>query len=133
MSTTPAPRTPGATRAKPGEHVFPLGSVNQIMGGPEYSPVYGGVVEGDRMIVGLMTAPAGGTSEPHHHPNEQWIYILHGTMDMTIDGTTYRGTVGDVFYIPSDVVHSGHSPGDTDAIFFTVKDTSHGLHGIKAT
>ncbi|MEY4073326.1 MAG: hypothetical protein RJA29_683, partial [Pseudomonadota bacterium] len=44
-------RTPGAHRAQSGEHFFDLGQVNQIMGGPTYSPVFGGCVEGDRMIV----------------------------------------------------------------------------------
>ena len=50
---------PGAKRAGPGEYVFDFGKLNQIMGGPEYSPVFGGCVEGERMIVALMRAPAG--------------------------------------------------------------------------
>ncbi len=71
-------RTPGAHRAKKGEYVFDMRTVNKIMGGPEYSPVYGGCVEGDRMIVALMRAPAGKMGDPHSHPNEQWIYVLEG-------------------------------------------------------
>ena len=52
-------RTPGAKRAGPGEYYFDLTKVNSIMGGPEYSSVFGGCVEGDRMIVALMRMPAG--------------------------------------------------------------------------
>jgi len=127
----PQPRTPGAHRAQPGEHVFNIGRINQIMGGPDYSPVYGGCVEGDRMIVALMRAPAGERSEPHSHPNEQWIYVLEGEMELVVDGTTHRAQPGDVIYIPANTVHCGNTPDDSDALFFTVKDASHSLHGIK--
>ena len=79
MSTAPAARTPGATRAAPGEYLFDLGTVDKIMGGPAYSTAHGPCVEGDRMIVGLMRMKAGTGAEPHSHPNEQWIYVLEGT------------------------------------------------------
>ena len=36
-------------------------------------------------------------------------------------------------YVPSNVVHSGKATADPDVVFFTVKDASHSLHGIKAT
>lgn len=132
-TTTPLlPRTPGAHRAQPGEHAFNFGKVNQIMGGPEYSPVYGGCIEGERMIVALMTAPAGEVSQPHSHPNEQWIYVLEGVMQLIVDGTTHTAHPGDVIYIPAGTVHCGSTPVGKDAKFFTVKDASHSLHGIKA-
>ena len=59
----PAARTPGATRAAPGEYVFDLGTVAKIMGGPAYSTAHGPCVEGDRMIVGLMRMKAGTGAE----------------------------------------------------------------------
>ena len=132
-ATTPAlsARTPGAHRAQPDEYVFNLGSVNRIMGGPDYSPVYGGCVEGERMIVAVMTSPAGKSSEPHSHPNEQWIYILQGRMVLVVADKPHEAGVGDVIYIPAGTVHWGGAVGDSDAMFFTVKDASHGLHGIK--
>jgi hypothetical protein len=37
-----------------------------------------------------------------------------------------------VLYIPSNTLHSGKATPDADVLFFTVKDTSHGLHGVKA-
>ena len=105
------PRTPGAKRAGAGEYVFDLASVNHILGGPDYSTANGSCVEGDRMVVALMRMPAGTGAEPHSHPNEQWIYILEGV---------FHATVG------------GKATADADVVFFTVKDGSYGLQGIKA-
>jgi quercetin dioxygenase-like cupin family protein len=131
--TAAAARTPGAKRAGPGEYVFDLATVNHIKGGPDYSSVEGGVVEGDRMIVALMRMPAGTGAAPHSHPNEQWIYVLEGTFQATIDGQTVEAKPGSVVYVPSDVIHSAQATAEADVVFFTVKDASHSLHGTKAT
>jgi quercetin dioxygenase-like cupin family protein len=133
MSSEPAAaRTPGAVRAGPGQHVFDLGTVNHILGGPAYSTANGACVEGDRMIVGLMRMPAGTGAEAHSHPNEQWIYILEGTFAGEVDGRPFEARPGTVLYIPSNAVHSGKATSAGDVVFFTVKDASHSLHGIKA-
>jgi len=124
-------RTPGAKRAGNGEYLFDMHKVNQIMGGPAYSPVFGGCVEGDRMIVALMRYPAGKPSDAHSHPNEQWIFILEGEMDMEFDGKWIRAKPGDVFYVPAGKIHKAANNGDRDVVFFTCKDASHGLHGTK--
>ena len=126
------PLTPGAKRAGPGEYVFDLAQVNHILGGPDYSTANGACVEGDRMIVGLMRMPAGTGAAPHSHPNEQWIYILEGTFHATIGGQQVEAKPGSVLYVPGDVVHSGQAGAEADVVFFTVKDASHSLHGIKA-
>jgi quercetin dioxygenase-like cupin family protein len=133
MSNRPAARTPGAKRAAPGEYVFNLRNVQEIMGGPAYSTAHGPCVEGDRMIVGLMRMKAGTGAEPHSHPNEQWIYVLEGTFRANIDGKEIDVTPGSVVYIPANTVHAGKATADGDVVFFTVKDASHGLHGMKAT
>src|SRR3990172_2536834 len=127
-----AARTPGAKRAAPGEHVFDLAKVNHIPGGPDYSTANGACVEGDRMIVGLMRMPAGTGAAAHSHPNEQWIYILEGTFVGKIASQTFEAKAGTVVYIPAYVVHSGKATPQGDVLFFTVKDASHSLHGIKA-
>jgi len=128
----PVARTPGATRAGPGEYLFDLSKVDPILGGPDYSTANGACVEGDRMIVGLMRMPAGTGAEPHSHPNEQWIYILQGTFRATVGGKEVEAKAGSLLYIPSNVVHGGKATADGDVVFFTVKDASHSLHGIKA-
>ncbi len=125
-------RTPGAKRARDGEHYFELAKVNPILGGPDYSTAVGACIEGDRMMVALMRMPAGTGAEPHSHPNEQWIFILEGTFQANVGGEAIEAKPGSVIYIPSNTVHSGKATPDADVLFFTVKDTSHSLHGIKA-
>jgi quercetin dioxygenase-like cupin family protein len=83
------------------------------------------------MIVALMRMPAGTGAEPHSHPNEQWIYILEGTFEANIGGQAVTAQAGSALYIPANMVHSGGATPDADVVFFTVKDSSHGLHGVK--
>ena len=133
MGSAPVLRTPGAKRAGPGEYAFDLGTVEEILGGPDYSTAHGPCVEGDRMIVGLMRMKAGTGAEPHSHPNEQWLYILEGTFQAVIGGLPVEAKPGTVVYIPADTIHAGKASAESDVVFFTVKDGSYGLHGIKAT
>ncbi len=132
MSSQPAARTPGAIRAAQGQYLFDLGTVQKILGGPDYSTAHGPCVEGDRMIVGLMRMKAGTGAEPHSHPNEQWIYVMEGTFRATIDGKQIDAKPGSVVYIPANKVHAGKATPEADVVFFTCKDASHSLHGIKA-
>ena len=127
-----AARTPGATRAGTGEYHFELAKLNGILGGPDYSTAHGAVVEGDRMIVALMRMAAGTGAEAHSHPNEQWIYILEGIFRANVEGKEIEAKPGSVVYVPANAIHSGRASTEADVVFFTVKDSSHSLHGIKA-
>ena len=84
------------------------------------------------MIVALMRMPAGTGAEAHSHPNEQWIYVLQGTFRGKLEGKEIEVKPGSVLYVPANAVHSGGATPDSDVVFFTVKDASHSLHGIKA-
>ena len=130
--TATAARTPGAKRAGPGEHLFELAKVNHIMGGPDYSTANGSCIEGERLMVALMRMPAGTGADPHSHPNEQWIYVLEGTFEAVVDGKACTTKAGSVLYIPANAVHSGRATPDADVLFFTCKDTSFSLHGVRA-
>src|ERR1700690_1670676 len=107
MSTQPAPRTPGATRAAAGQYVFDLGTVAKIMGGPAYYTAHGPCVEGDRMIVGLMRMKAGTGAEPHLPPNEQGNCILDGPFGPVVDGKSVEAKPCSVLYIPANTIHAG--------------------------
>lgn len=125
-------RTPGARRAQPGETVFDFKSLDQIPGGPAYSPVFGGCVEGDRMIVALMRAPAGKMGDPHLHANEQWIYVLEGNFEFRTNGNTHIVGPGGLIYVPAESVHQAGATAEGDVVFFTCKDTNGSLHGKRA-
>jgi quercetin dioxygenase-like cupin family protein len=76
-----------------------------------------------------MRMPRGTGGRPHRHPNEQWIYVLQGTLDSELDGVKTRVTAGSLVYIPADTVHSALATPDKDVIFLTAKDMSHGIVG----
>jgi quercetin dioxygenase-like cupin family protein len=132
MADTKELMTPGATKAGKGKYAFKMVDLKQMDLGPDYATTRGSVVEGERMMVGLGRIPKGTISEPHWHPNEQWIYVLEGRSEMVIEGEKLVGTPGTVIYIPAKAVHEARSTGDTDLVFFTCKDRSHGIAGIKA-
>src|SRR5438067_12717442 len=135
METATQARTPGAKRAAPGEHLFDMRMVNQVMGGPDYSPVFGGCVEGDRMIVALMRYPAGQPSAAHSHPNEQWILILEGELEMQFDGRSsndwLRAGPGQDFYVPAGKLHQAPNDRGRHCVFLTRNDASRRLQGPK--
>src|SRR3977135_1143387 len=108
-SQTAKARPPGAKRAGPGEYLFDLARVNHIKGGPDYSSVEGGVVEGDRMIVALMRMPAGTGAVAHSHPNEHGILLREGTFRARIGDSEVIAKPGSVVYVPSNVIHSAEA------------------------
>jgi quercetin dioxygenase-like cupin family protein len=132
MPETPTARTPGARRAAPGEYFFDLAKLDKVHGGPDYTTAIGPCVEGDRMIVALMRMPAGTGAEPHSHPNEQWIFVVEGTLSACIGNDMIEARPGTVLYIPANAIHSVKATPQADGVFFTVKDASHGLQGTKA-
>ena len=100
--------------------------------GTGYSTSKGGVVEGERMLVGYIHKAKGTGSRPHSHPNEQFNYILQGTLDVEIDGQKFQAKAGSVVYVPANMEHSMVALPEEDVIFIAIKDLSHGIIG-KAT
>jgi quercetin dioxygenase-like cupin family protein len=122
-------KTDGAIKAGDGQYTFDLAKLSAIDAGPGYSTAHGPVVEGERMQVGLIRMPRGTGARPHTHPNEQWIYVLEGTLESEVEGVKTRVGPGSVVYIPADAVHCAVATPERDVLFFTCKDTSHGIVG----
>ena len=125
-------KTEGATKAGSGKYCFPMKSLDVIPAGTGYSTSKGGVVEGERMLVGYIHKAKGTGSRPHSHPNEQFNYILKGTLDVEIDGQKFQAKAGSVVYVPANMEHSMVALPEEDVIFIAIKDLSHGIIG-KAT
>jgi quercetin dioxygenase-like cupin family protein len=121
--------TTGAIKGGDGRFVFALDGLATIDAGPGYSTAQGPLIEGERIQIGLMRMPRGTGGRPHSHPNEQWIYVLEGTLESVVDGVASRVPRGSLVYIPANVVHSALATPDADVLFLTAKDMSHGIAG----
>jgi quercetin dioxygenase-like cupin family protein len=129
MATT---KTSGATKAGSGHYRFPMADLDIIDAGAGYSTSRGGVVEGERMLVGYIHKPRGTGSRPHTHPNEQFNYVLKGTLRVEMDGQVFLAPAGTMVYVPANIVHSMVATAEDDVIFLAIKDLAHGIIGMAA-
>ena len=122
-------KTEGAYTAGEGKYFFEVSNLTDFKAGPNYADTYGSVVEGELTQVGIMTIPAGMSSDPHTHPNEQWVYLLKGRLSAVVDGQEKQVSPGELIYIPANTVHSVDVLPGEDVHFFTCKDLRHGIAG----
>ena len=59
----------------------------------------------DQMMVVKVAFEAGGIGAMHSHPHTQASYVASGKFDITIDGKTKTLKGGDVYFVPSDLLH----------------------------
>jgi len=127
---TPAPtRTEGAVRGGDGRYQFKLANVRKVPAGNGYSSAHGGVVEGERMLVGYIHKPRGTGSRMHTHSNEQFNLVVKGTLTGSVNGKRVRAGAGTLIYIPANAPHTLVSTPDEDVIFIAIKDLSQSIHG----
>jgi quercetin dioxygenase-like cupin family protein len=93
------------------------------------SSTVGAVLEGRSIICTLGRQAAGTGSKAHSHPNEQFNYILQGTMMSDVGGDRVFASRGAILHTPGGVVHTGLACPDEDLVFFAIKDTRHGIVG----
>ncbi|MDP2240420.1 MAG: cupin domain-containing protein [Burkholderiales bacterium] len=126
-------RTEGAIKGGDGKYIFPMTQMEKIEAGVGYSTAIGPVIEGERMQCGLITKPRGTGSRPHLHPNEQWNYIVKGTLRVKVgDQPEQLCGPGTLLYFPANIVHYTISTPEEDVVFFAVKDMTHGIIGKAA-
>jgi len=56
-------------------------------------------------------APEAGSGDSYTHEGEEFIYVLSGDLEITLDGEEYRLKPGDSFYFESATPHSWKNPG----------------------
>jgi quercetin dioxygenase-like cupin family protein len=126
-------RVEGAIKAgKTGDgFFFDLDELSTIDAGPHYSTAHGPVIEGERMQIGMIHKPEGTGSRLHKHDNEQFNYVVKGTLRVKIeDNDPVDVKEGQVAYIPPDTEHwSRAKPGDGEVYFYVVKDAAQGIIG----
>jgi len=124
-------KTKGATRGGVGgRYHYKLAEVKDTPAGTGYSTSHGGVVEGARMLVGYIHKPRGTGSRMHTHKNEQFNYVVRGTLVGSVNGKRIVAPAGTLIYIPANAPHTlVASADDEDVIFIAIKDLSQGIIG----
>src|SRR5437773_11558455 len=63
------------------------------------------VASGKTMYQMVATLAAGSRMAEHRHPQEQIVHILEGQMRLIVDGGPHELSIGDSFYLTSNVPH----------------------------
>jgi quercetin dioxygenase-like cupin family protein len=122
-------KTEGAVRAGGDRYHYKFASLKKVPAGTGYSTSHGGVLEGDRMLVGYIHKPRGTGSRMHSHKNEQFNYVVKGTLKGSVNGKRVVAPAGTMIYIPANAPHTLVSTQDEDVIFIAIKDLSQGIIG----
>ena len=123
-------KTEGAVKGGQGTYQYSLAKVKKVAAGTGYSTAHGGVIEGERMLVGWIHKERGTGSRMHTHKNEQFNYVVRGTLVGSVNGKKIHAPAGTLIYIPANAPHTlVSSPDDEDVIFIAIKDLSQGIIG----
>ena len=79
--------------------------------------------------MGHVHKAVGSGTKLHTHPNEQFSFVLEGTMLYEISGNKLEAPPGSVTHLPPGIVHGAIASAAGDVLTFVVKDTSHGMSG----
>jgi quercetin dioxygenase-like cupin family protein len=108
-------------------------AARRLLSGPTLatgkSSTVGAVLTGSSIILTLGTQARGSGAKPHTHPNEQFNYVLEGTMVNDIEGELVFARPGTLLHTPTSAVHTGLACPDEDLLFLAIKDTRHGIVG----
>jgi quercetin dioxygenase-like cupin family protein len=122
-------KTAGAVKAGNGKYHFQMAKLKKVDAGTGYSTSHGGVLEGERMLVGYIHKPRGTGSRMHSHRNEQFNYVVKGTLKGSVNGKRVVAPAGTLIYIPANAPHTLVSTPEEDVIFLALKDLSQGIIG----
>ena len=112
--------------------VYRFEDLPDVLHNPKLSTATGPTVKGERIFFGRRTKTAGTGSKPHHHPCEEFLYIISGRLRATIDGEVHLAGPGEVAHIPPNIPHHTAAEPGADLVYLYVKDTSWGLKGVRA-
>lgn len=61
-------------------------------------------------------SPGAGSGEPYSHEGEEFLYVLRGTLDISLEGQPYHLKPGDSFYFESNTPHTWQNSGKTETV-----------------
>jgi len=68
----------------------------------------------------FRVAPAAGSGESYSHDGEEFLYVLRGELEITVDGEEYLLKPGDSFYFESSTPHHWKNPGRKETLLLWV-------------
>lgn len=83
-----------------------------------YSDARGPVVRGEHTELSMIRFSAGEGAEEHSHREEQFVFVLEGTIRFDMDGASTDVREGQAFFVPSDTPHATRSSDGCRAISF---------------
>ncbi len=63
----------------------------------------------------------GPSHKPHSHADSEILLVTQGQAQMTINGETYQGTKGDLFFVKSNEVHGISNIGDSPCRYYAFR------------
>jgi quercetin dioxygenase-like cupin family protein len=78
------------------------------------------------LLPGRMSHP------PHRHPQEEFILLREGTLDVAINGKVQRAGPGAVLFFASNDLHNVTNVGDQPAVYFVFNLTTAATHTAPA-
>jgi quercetin dioxygenase-like cupin family protein len=99
-------------------------SLAPMAGGSPAPGVQGRVLTGERIHVGVLRLEPGATLPAHLHENEQFTFVVEGSLQADLDGTQVEVPKYNMLHIPSRMRHELRAP--TGALILLAQDARSG-------
>lgn len=93
-------------------------------------PTHGAAITGEKMHFAMIEKTPNTGSTEIHHPNEQFIYVLQGTLKSKVGDQEKIIGPGTAVHVPPNVVHGNICISEETCLYITVKDKEWGLEAL---
>lgn len=135
---------PDDVAASPVQHVYQFAALERLQAGATslevrprvvtpggsidtgVSPAAGAILRGEHINCTFARQARGTGANAHSQPNEQFNYIVRGTMMSDIEGDRVFAARGTILHTPRGVVHTGLACPDEELVYLTLEATCAG-------
>jgi mannose-6-phosphate isomerase-like protein (cupin superfamily) len=101
-------------------NTFEPAKTEKTAAGYQYWFADGSLAEGKTVKLSVV-GPHLATHAPHHHPEDEFFFILAGTAELFLDGQWLTVGSNTCFYCPSGHEHGIRNAGDTELKYLVIK------------